>query len=100
MTELNKPIKRETAATQFDRSEHRRIIVSIEPSGRDNATVGVRLKGTRLTYRVGVNSIFNLAVQHHINRIEKRARELYKTEKLPMRTARARARKELAKKLK
>jgi hypothetical protein len=100
MTELTKPIKRETPATVFEKSQSRNIIVSIEPAGRSEAVIGVRLKGTRQTYRVGINSVYNLAVQHYVNRIEKLAKRLHKEEKVPLRTARARARKQIDKELK
>ncbi len=99
MTELTKPIKRETPATVFERSQSRNLIVSIEPAGRDGAVIGVRVKGTRQTYRVGVNSVYNLAVQLHVSRIEKRAKALRK-EGVPARSAKARARKEIDKELK
>ena len=99
MTELTKPVKRETRATQFDRSEHRNIIVSIEPAG-NNAVLGVRLKGTRQTYRIGVGSVYVQAVELHIQRTEKLAKRIAKDEKLSMRSARSRARKEMTKELK
>lgn len=98
-TLLTKPVTRKTAATQYEKSALRNLIISLEPAGRDAARVAVRLSGTRQTYRIGANSIYVLAVQQHMNRIEKRAKELHKYEKLPMRTARARARKELDKEL-
>lgn len=99
MTELTKPIKRVTAEERREAGATRRLVVSVEPSGRTGAVVGVRLQGTRQTYRIGVQSIYNIAVQHHLQKIEKLAKRLHKEEKLPMRSARARARKELAKEL-
>lgn len=99
MIKLEKPIRRMTAATQYSASRHRRMVVVVEPAGRESATVGVRLEGTRQTFRVGLGQIYTLAVQIHLNRVEKKAMELHKNEKIPMRSARARARKELAKEL-
>lgn len=99
MTDLTKPIKRVTPATVFEKSRNRKLIVSIEPAGRDGAIVGVRVQGTRQTYRVGVNSIYNLAVQHHLNKIERKVKAL-KKEGVPLRSARAQARKEIDKELK
>ena len=93
MTELTKPITRVTDALRHEKSRHRRLIVSVEPSGREDAVVGVRLQGTRQTYRIGVQSLYNLAVAHHVAKIEKEAKRLVKEEKLPLRTARARAKK-------
>lgn len=99
MTELTKPVKRETPATVFERSQSRNLIVSIEPAGRDGAVIGIRVKGTRQTYRVGVNSVYNLAVSLHVSRIEKRAKQL-KKDGLNIRSARSQAKKELDKELK
>lgn len=95
MTELTKPIKRVTPATVFENSQNRNLIVSIEPAGRGQAFIGIRVKGTRQTYRVGVNSVYNLAVQLHVQKIERRAKELKKSG-VPARSAKAKARKELA----
>lgn len=99
MTGLTKPIKRETEATQFQKSELRNIIVSVEPV-RSNAVIGLRLKGTRQTYRIGVSSCYLAAVQLHLQKIEKEAKRLAKDEGIKMRTARARARKKLIEDLK
>jgi hypothetical protein len=59
MTQLHKTIERETAATVFERSLERLIIVSLEPPG----LLGFRLKGTRQTYRLPVQTCFWLAVR-------------------------------------
>lgn len=99
MVLLNRTVKRETKANIFERSQNRNLIVSIEPAGRDGALVGVRVKGTRQTFRVSVNSIFNLAVGFHNQKIEKRAKQLQK-EGVPARSAKAKARKQLAEDLK
>ena len=93
-TKLNKPIRRESEASIFDRGELRYVIVSIEPA-RGGASVGFRLKGTRDTFRLPVASLFVRAVEHHTYRIEREARRLHKLEKLPMRTARKRAARKL-----
>jgi hypothetical protein len=98
MTELTKPVKRETQATEFERSQNRNIIVSVEPV-RNNAVIGLRLKGTRQTYRIGVASVYAQAVRLHLQSIEKEAKRISKDEHVPMRTARSRARKELTKEL-
>lgn len=100
MSVLTKPVKRETPATVFDRSQFRNLIVSIEPAGLDQAVVGLRLKGSQRTYRIGVNSVYNAAVNLHLQRIERRTKELMKTEGLKKGPARARATKEQEQELK
>lgn len=100
MTELTKPIKRVTAEERREAGATRKLIVSIEPAGRTGAVVGTRLQGTRQTFRIGVQSIYNMAVQLHLQKVEKLAKRLQKEERLPLRSARARARKELSKELK
>lgn len=97
-TKLNKPITRETESTEFDQGKLKELIVSIEPT-RGGALIGFRLKGTRDTFRLPVGKMFVLAVDHHNAKVEKTARRLHKDEKLAIRSARARARKELAKEL-
>lgn len=99
MTELTKPITRKTPETRYEKSQLRHIIASIEPAGRESAVVGIRLAGTRQTYRIGVDAIYTIAVQRHLAKIEKEAKRLNKVERIPMRTARARARKALDKEL-
>ena len=59
MTALREPIQRQTAATVFERSLERPIIVSLEPP----AILGFRLKGTRRVYRLPVQTCFWLAVR-------------------------------------
>jgi hypothetical protein len=97
-TKLNKIISRETDASVFDSGKYKDIIVSVEPA-RDGALIGFRLKGTRDTFRLPVGSLFTRAVDHHIAKIERRAKQINKDEKVPLRSARTRARKELAKEL-
>jgi hypothetical protein len=94
MPKLNKPIKRETAASIFERSQHRNIIVSVEPT-RDGAMIGFRLKGSRDTYRLPVAGLYQRAVEHHLAKIEKKAKHIVKVDKRTLKGARAQARKEL-----
>src|SRR5262245_58742316 len=89
MTKLEKSIRRKTSATRFEKSEHRAVIITLEPT----ATVGVRLEGTRQTYRLDAEVVYELAVRSHIAAIDKRTRELRK-EGLPLRSARSKAAKE------
>lgn len=93
-SKLTKTVYRETEATVFEKSQFKDIIVSVEPT-RGGALIGFRLKGTRDTFRLPVGSLFVRAVEHHNGKIEKKARQLHKEEKLPMRSARARATKAL-----
>lgn len=99
-SKLSKIIRRETDSTVFERGQARNLIISIEPAGRGEAIIGCRLKGTRQTYRIGVGSVHLLAVERHLQSIEKLAKRLHKNEGIPMRSARARATKEMAKELK
>lgn len=99
-SKLTKPVRRETDSTQFSAGAARSLIISIEPAGRGEAVIGCRLKGTRQTYRIGVGSVYLLAVEKHVRAIEKLAKRLHKEERIPMRSARARAAKELNKDLK
>jgi hypothetical protein len=70
MTDLNKRVVRISAARRYEKSKTRAVILSLEPP----ASVGVRLQGTRQTYRLEGESIYELAVRSHEQRIIKRAR--------------------------
>jgi len=80
-----------TTASRHEKSRTRAIILSLEPS----AAVGVRLVGTRQTYRLPAEAIYELAVMAHEREIERTAKRIAKADKVPMRTAKAKARKEL-----
>ena len=94
MAELTKRISRETSATVFEQSKTRNLIVSIEPAGKNGSVIGLRAKGSRLTYRIAVNSVYNQAIRHHMDKIERRTKALRK-EGYPARKAASLARKEL-----
>lgn len=98
MTDLTKPVKRKTAATVFDQAKAKAIVVSLEPT-RTGASIGLKIAGSRDTYRLSVNTVFNIAVRHHQDETERLARKINKNDGVPMRSARARARKEMAKEL-
>lgn len=70
MTKLSAPIQRETTATVFERSQHRPVIVTLQP----NNTIALRLKGTQRTYTLPVDQCYELAVKAEIefNRRAKR----------------------------
>lgn len=91
MTELDKTVTRRSKAKRYEKSKSRSIIVSLEASQE----IGVRLEGTRQTYRLGVESVYELAVRVWVNKVEKRARELKKTG-MRTSTAQAQAKKELS----
>lgn len=95
MTELNKPLRRVTSARRHEKSKTRAVVLSLEPP----AQVGVRLQGTRQTYRLDAESVYEIAVQYHQRRVDKRARQIAKAESLPLRRAMVKARKELQKEL-
>jgi hypothetical protein len=99
MTELTKKISRNTAATVFEQSKTRNLIVSIEPTGRHGAVIGIRAKGSRNTYRIAVNSVYNFAIRNHLEKIERRTKAL-KKEGYPARKAASMAKKELEAELK
>jgi len=95
MTDLTKPVTRKTFAGIHEKGKRRHILLTLIPPAR----VGVRLAGTRQTYQLDAEAVYSIAVKLHLQDVDKRAKQLAKLEKLTMRTARARAKKELAKKL-
>lgn len=97
-TTLTKAVTRKTAVETFDRGKSRSLIVSIEPAGRDNAVIGIRIAGTRDTYRLGVQTVLNMAITKHHDDVRRKAQKLHK-EGTPMRSAKAQAKRELAKEL-
>lgn len=94
MTDLTKTVKRKSSATRVEKSKRRAIIVTMEPSQK----IGFRLEGTRDTYRLDIESGYELAVRSHVVAIEGRARQLKKGG-IKLGSARVQARKELAKEL-
>lgn len=95
MTELTKTVERRTKASRFEKSHRRRIVVVLEPTQK----IGVRLEGTRQTYRLDIESLYEIAVRHHVAAVERRASQLRRTG-INRRSAAAKARKELAADLK
>lgn len=95
MTDLNKTVRRVTSAKRHEKSKTRAVVLSLEPP----AQVGVRLQGTRQTYKLEAEAVYELAVRSHERQIERRAKQIAKAEHLPMRRATAKARKELQKEL-
>lgn len=95
MTDLTKPVTRKTSAAIHEKGQRRPVLVTLIPP----AKVGVRLAGTRQTYSVDVEAVYSIAVKMHLADVEKRAKQIAKNEGLKIRSARAKARKELAKKL-
>lgn len=95
MTPLNKTIRRRTTAHRHEKSRTRALILSLELP----AQVGVRLQGTRQTFRLDAEAVYELAVMAHEREIERTAKRIAKSDRLPMRQARARARRELKGKL-
>lgn len=91
MTTLSKPVIRTTSAVRHEKSKTRALILSLELP----AKVGVRLAGTRDTFRLDAVAVYELAVMAHERAIEREARRIVKAEKIPLRTAKSRARKAL-----
>lgn len=96
MTELTKKVSRRTRATVFERSVRRNVVVSLEPSQK----IGLRLEGTRRTYRVDLEALYSLTVKLHLEEIERVTKRLMKLHGWTKRKARGEAAKELAKELK
>jgi phosphoglucomutase len=94
MVELTRTIKRKTRATTFEKGRRRAIIITLEESQK----IGVRLEGTRDTYRIDPEALYSFCVKQHEREVEKRAQQIRKTG-VAVRTARAQARKELKKTL-
>lgn len=95
MTLLTKPVKRETRSTVFSNTKYRPLIVGIEPAGRDEAMISVKLKGERDTYRVSVQSVYNLAIQAHNEQTDRLAKK-YVKQGMKKRTAMAAAKRDMA----
>ena len=91
MTDLLKMVKRRTISRRREQSKSRPMIVSLEPGD----VIGVKLAGTRQTYRVSIEGVYEYALRQHLARIDKRARQIAKNEGLRLRSATAKARKEL-----
>lgn len=96
MTDLNRRVARLTTARRHEKSKTRAVVLSLEPP----ASIGVRLAGTRQTFRLEAESVYELAVRSHTQRIERRAKAIAKSEGLKMRSALVKARKELSADLK
>lgn len=96
MTELTKPVSRVSLTRKHEASRMRRFILSLRPPGE----VGVRLEGTRQTFRLGAEQVYVLAVRQHSILIEKRARQIAKETGKSIRSARAQACRELKPELK
>lgn len=94
-TKLNKSVFRQTDELRHEKGATRELIISIEPAGRASAVVGTRLKGTRETFRIGVNTLYEIAVQRHLDKIGKRAGAIRRAEGCSKRSALVKARKEL-----
>ncbi len=95
MTNLTKKLYRKTSAIRFEKSKHRHVILSLEPTAR----LGVRLEGTRQTYKIDAEVVYEFAVRVWMTSVERRARQLIKAG-MKARSARSQARKELSKELK
>lgn len=92
MTRLQKPVKRFTIGTVFERG-HRRIVVTLYPGD----LIGLRLERTRREYTAPLATVFATVcrweVDHQRRRFEAQVRELVKSG-LPRRAAKKQARKE------
>jgi hypothetical protein len=67
MKPLTEKVEFETVATIFERSVHRPVIITIEPSG----IISLRLKGTQRTYDLPVDACYHAAVKAEVKASEK-----------------------------
>jgi len=70
------------------------------PAGRENATLGFRIAGTRAMYKLGVQAALNVAIRKHEDDMLRLAKRIQKDEGLTPRRAKAEARKRMEKQLK
>lgn len=96
MTLLTKSLRRVTVGRRREQSKSRPLVVSLEPGD----VIGVRYKGSRQTFRVSIEGVYEYAMTRHLARVEKRARQIAKAEGIKNRSALVKARKELAADLK
>lgn len=96
MTVLSKRVSRVTVSRRRQQSKSRPLVVSLEPGD----IIGVRLQGSRQTFRVSIEGVYEYAMTRHLARVEKRARQIAKAEGIKNRSALVKARKELAADLK
>jgi len=96
MTDLTKPVTRKTSARIHEKGLNRTVLLTLIPP----AGLGVRLAGTRQTYQLDAESVYSIAVKIYLQDVDKRAKQIAKNEGVKMRSAKAKARKELAAKLK
>lgn len=91
MTDLHKRLDRVTTARRHERGKTRLVIISVAPP----AEVGARLQGTRDTYWLTAEELYELAVKKYARAVENLAQKIKKAEGCRITTARARARKQL-----
>lgn len=71
MTDLNKPVRRRSAATFRDRSKRRRIVVTLYPAG----FIGLRLERCRREETISLEGVYEAAVKSRVahERAQKKA---------------------------
>jgi hypothetical protein len=70
MTRTTKPVTRETTARVREVGQMRPVVITIEPSG----IVTLRAKGTRQSYSLPVDALYDLAVKKAVE-AERRQRK-------------------------
>lgn len=91
-TELTRNVARNTTARIYEKGKNRNVVLALIAP----AKIGVRLSGTRQTYQIDAEAVYSIAVKLHLIEVEKRAKAIAKATKTTMRSARAKARKDLA----
>lgn len=90
---MKKPIHVVTAARRHEAGKTRNVVISLAPP----AAVGARLQGTRQTYWLDAETVYEVAVHRFVRDVEMEARNIAKRDRITIASARAKARRELAK---
>jgi hypothetical protein len=82
MTTLNKPVRRSTASTVFERG-HRRIVVTLYPqNGAQPERIGFRLERQRREWTADLQGLYDMVIRNTVLReqrdFERRVKELVK----------------------
>ena len=93
MTALVKPVQRVTAARRHEAGKTRKVVIVVAPP----AEVGARLQGTRQTFWLNAEQIYELAVRQFVRDVEDEARRIAKREGIKLASARVKARRHLRK---
>ena len=91
MKPFKKPIHLMTGARRHEAGKTRNVIVSVVPP----AEVGARLQGTKQTFWLTAEEVYEVAVRKWVRDVETEAKRIAKVERIRITTARAKARRQL-----